>query len=125
MGESLRSVTSRFIVNAHEPLSSLPFICLLYLRHLSSPEPQMSQHMLSTIKNSFIGFSLHGKHRAGACGCRSQRNGGDEIDDEKNHSLLIQCSLLWKQLLWASFSIFICIFPPVLFLSLIILKLLI
>lgn len=88
MGESLRSVTSRLIDNAHEPLSSLPFISLVHLCHLSSPEPQTSQHMLSTLKNSFIGFSLHGKHRAGACGCSSHRNGGDEIDDEKNHSLL-------------------------------------
>lgn len=69
-------------------LSRLSITYLLNFYHLSSPKPQMPQYMLLTFKNSFIFSILHGKHRAGACGCSLKRNGVDEINGEKNHSLL-------------------------------------
>lgn len=118
MGESLRSVISRPVVNAHEPTSRLLFTCLLHFHHLSSPQPQVPQHMLSAVKNSFICFVLHGKRRAGACGCSSQRNGGDEIDSEKNHFLLdnlMQVIMERAALRAYLLSLVISVFPDVLF----------
>ena len=117
VGESCRSVTSRLLVNVQEARSRLPPTCLLHFHHLSSPKPQMPQHMLSAVENSFVCFILHGKHSAGACGCSSRRDGGDEIDVRKITSWwIIQCRLSWKELrMGLPSALVISILPDVLF----------
>ena len=73
-GGSLLSVTSRLIISAREPLSRRFFTWLIHFHHLSSQKPWRPQRVLSALRNWC--FFLRKKHRAGACGCRSQRYRG-------------------------------------------------